>query len=222
MKKSILLTLFIVLGIILLTLTGCGEKKEDATQNTKNVQTSEEATNKQAEQNISDIEYEAGVLVPFMNADGEQRQTDFIIDGIILIGNRHDYSDRDDTMEYIEYFAKQGYKKEKINSSFYLGEWIQFYIDTKYTGNTNDVKILVTPHKTISSYENMTYRELINLANENGFVLDYKTPEADNYKFVGENFVHQDYPEGKYDIVFTYKEVPAYLINIDLSSEPME
>ena len=51
------------------------------------------------------------------------------------------------------------------------------------------------------------------------FVLDYKTPEEDNYKYVGEGYVHQDYKEGKYDILFTYKGKLAYFININETKE---
>ena len=119
--------------------------------------------------------------------------------------------------------ASQGYKKEGINSSFYLGEWIEMYIDTKYAGVDSDVKILVTPHKTVEELETLSLSELEELAIENGgFIIDYKTPEEDNYKYVGNGYVHQDYSEGKYDILFTYEGKLAYFINITETKEPAE
>lgn len=69
----------------------------------------------------------------------------------------------------------------------------------------------------------MTFSELTSLATDNGgFVLDYIIPDTNNYKYVGENFVNYDYPKGKYDILFTYKEKVAYFINISETKEPTE
>ena len=154
--------------------------------------------------------------------DGKPKQTDFVIDGIILVGNRHSYYGMDDTTGVIENFVKQGYKKEGINSSFYLNEYIGFYVDTKYKGSESDVKILVTPHKSVEEYEKMTSSQLTTLAEEKGFVMDYTTPDEENYKYVGENYVHMDYPEGQYDILFTYKGEIAYFINITETIEEAE
>ena len=147
------------------------------------------------------------------------KQEDFVLDGVILIGNRHNYVDRDDTKEIAEYFASKGYLKEGINSSFYLNEYIGVYMDTKYNGNENDVRILVVPHKTIEEHEK---DDLELIASEKGSVMNYTKPDENNYKYVNEGYVSIDYPEGKYDILFTYKEKIAYFININLTKEPTE
>ena len=69
----------------------------------------------------------------------------------------------------------------------------------------------------------MSLPELEELAvNNGGFVLDYNTPDAENHKFVGEGYVNMDYPEGEYDILFTYKGNLAYFININETKEPTE
>ena len=129
----------------------------------------------------------------------------------------------ENTDTIINSFVKQGYKKDGINSSFYLNEWIEFYIDTKYSGSENDVKILITPHKTVEELEKMSMSQLEELANNNGgYVIDYKAPEEDNYKYVGNGYVNMDYPEGKYDLLFTYKGKLAYFININETKEPAE
>ena len=235
MKKKVILIicLILVLAIGLFIVTGCGNKTEEnkVTKNTQTTQKNEDASNTignnannttTSNNKKYEYTYKDGVLTPIVDEEGNPKQTDFVIDGIILIGNRHEY-DRDDTMEYIEYFAKQGYKKEGINSSFYLNEWIEMYIDTKYAGSESDVKILITPHKTVEELEKMSLTKLEELATENGgYVIDYQTPEADNYKHVGAGYVNQDYKEGKYDILFTYKGKLAYFININEIKEPIE
>jgi hypothetical protein len=170
-----------------------------------------------------EYDYRDGVLTAIVDEDGNPKQTDFVIDGIILIGNRHEYFDTDDTDTIINNFVKQGYKKEGINSSFYLNEWIELYIDTKYTGSASDVKILITPHKEVADLEELSLAKLEELATENGgYIIDYNAPETDNHKYVGNGYVNSDYPEGKYDILFIYKGKLAYFININETKEPTE
>ena len=79
------------------------------------------------------------------------------------------------------------------------------HIDTNYSGDASDVKILGVPHKTVEEYLKLSLTELEELATSNGgFVLDYQTPDDSNYKYVGNGYINMDYPEGKYDILFTY------------------
>ncbi len=229
MKKIVILIicLIIVLAIGLFVLIGCGNKKEE-NKVTNTVQTTQknESTTNTTESNNKKYEYNYfdGKLTQIVDEEGKPKQTDFIIDGIILVGNRHSYEDIDlNGEELMKKLVAKGYKKEGINTSFYLNEYIQFYIDTKYSKTASDVKILVVPHKTAEELEKMSLTELEELANDKGgFVLDYKTPEIDNYKYVGEGYVNIDYPEGKYDILFTYKGKLAYFININETKEPME
>ena len=169
-----------------------------------------------------EYDYKDGVLTPIVDEEGNPRQTDFVIDGIILVGNRHSYAGLEAESEgIIEKLVALGYKKEGINSSFYLNEWIEMYIDTTYTGN--DVKILAVPHKTVEEYEKLSLSKLEELANDNGgFILDYQTPDANNYKYVGNGYINMDYPEGKYDLLFTYKGKLAYFIELTLTKEETE
>ena len=170
-----------------------------------------------------EYDYKDGVLTQVFDEDGNPKQTDFVIDGVILVGNRHSYAGLEaDTEGIIEKLASQGYKKEGINSSFYLNEYIQIYLDTKYAGDENDIWILVVPHKEISELEKMDFDDLQYLAQEKGSVMNYTTPEEFNYKYVNEGYVSMDYPTGKYDILFTYKEKIAYFIEVSLTKEPTE
>lgn len=239
MKKKVIfiicLIIILLLAIGLFVLIGCGNKKEENKVTNNNNQTTQKnestsntvannTNNTTTSNNKYEYTYKDGTLTQIVDEEGNPKQTDFVIDGIILVGNRHSYASLEaGTEDIIEKLAQQGYKKDGINSSFYLNEYINFYVDTKYSGSNSDVKILVTPHKTVEELEKMSLSKLEELANDNGgFVLDYKTPEADNYKYVGEGYVNMDYPEGKYDILFTYKGKLAYFINVNLTKEPIE
>ena len=218
MKKKLLIS---VLALVMcVTLVGCGkaENNNNNNNNNNNQTNNGSTTNKKYEYNYID-----GKLTQIVDEEGDPKQTDFVIDGIILIGNRHEYRPENSTEEIIDYLVKQGYNKEGLNKDFYLGEWIEFYIDTKYSKPVDDVKIIVAPHKTVEELEKLSLAKLEELATENGgFVLDYKTPEESEHKLVGSGYVHQDYKEGKYDILFTYKGKLAYFININLTKEPAE
>ncbi len=165
--------------------------------------------------------YTDGVLTQIVDEEGNPKQTEFVINGLILVGNRHSYEELEAGAEGImEKLVPLGYKKEGINSSFYLNEWIEFYIDTNYSGDASDVKILGVPHKTVEEYEALSMEQLQELATNNGgFVLDYQTPDDSNYKYVGNGYINMDYPEGKYDILFTYKGNLAYFVELSLTKE---
>ena len=226
-KKSKVGLIIIIIIILLLILFAVWyfllRDKGETNNNGNNNQQQEEKKDEPKETKGYQYDYREGVLTPIVDENGIPKQNDFVIDGIILIGNRHDYRGDDDTMEIIDYFVQKGYNKEGLNSSFYLNEWIEMYLDTKYTGNTSDVKIVVVPHKKVEELELLSLTQLEELANEKGgFVLDYKTPEEDNHKYIGNGYVNADYPEGKYDILFTYKGKIAYFITINLVKEPTE
>ena len=230
-KKSNVGLIIVIIIIILLLLFAVWffllrDKGTTNNNNTNNNNTSEK-TDKKDEKTDNKTGYEYnyrdGVLTQIVDEEGNPKQTDFVIDGIILVGNRHDYRPENSTEEIIDYLVKQGYNKEGLNKDFYLGEWIEFYIDTKYSKPVDDVKIIVAPHKTVEELEKLSLAKLEELATENGgFVLDYKTPEESEHKLVGSGYVHQDYKEGKYDILFTYKGKLAYFINVNLTKEPTE
>ena len=231
-KKSNVGLIIVIIIIILLLLFAVWffllRDKGTTNNNNANNNNTSEKTDKKDEKTDNktgyEYDYRDGVLTQIVDEEGNPKQTDFVIDGIILVGNRHSYEGVDPESEgFMNKLVAKGYKKEDIYSDFYLNEWIEFYIDTKYSKSVDDVKIVVTPHKTVEELEKLSLSKLEELATENGgFVLDYKTPEADNYKYVGEGYVNMDYPEGKYDILFTYKGKLAYFINVNLTKEPTE
>lgn len=214
----VLIILFLVCFFVLRDKGTNNNTGNNDTNKTEQTEKKDETTTKTGHE----YDYKNGVLTQIVDEDGNPKQTDFVIDGVILVGNRHSYVGRDDTTDIISYFAQHGYKKEGINSSFYLNEYIGFYIDTKYSGSEENVKILVVPHKTVEELEKMTADQLNTLAEEKGFVMDYQKPDEENYKYVGENYVNMDYPEGKYDILFIYKGKIAYFINITETLEEAE
>ena len=206
----ILLLLLIIIGVLIWYFLIRKPEEKDNKGN---------ETNTQETKTKIEYDYRDGVLTPAKDENGNNIQSDFVINGIILIGNRHEYVDRDDTTEIIAYFAEKGYKKEGINSSFYLGEWIEFYIDTPYTGPTANLDVLVVPHKEIAEYQKMQKNDVAHIAEEKGFVLDYSSPDPDNYKYVGNGYINQDNSEGKYDILFYYKQELVYFIELSLTKE---
>ncbi len=215
MKKKFLIGALIL--VICVTLVGCGKEESGNNGNGNDNQTDNGGSSKEK----YEYNYFDGKLTQIVDEDGNPKQTDFVIDGIILVGNHHKYRDEDTTIETIDFLVQKGYNKENLNRDFYLNEWIELYIDTKYSGNVSDVKILLTPHKTVEELEKMSLSQLEDLANENGgYVIDYQTPDEENHKYVGNGYVNQDSKEGKYDILFTYKGKLAYFVNINLTKEP--
>ena len=229
-KKSNVGLIIVIIIIILLLLFAVWffllrDKGTTNNNNTNNNNTEEKTDNKDEkpkENTGYEYDYRDGVLTQIVDEEGNPKQTDFVIDGIILIGNRHGYDNITDTEAVIAKLVSEGYKKEGINSSFYLNEHIEMYLDTKYNGSASNVKVLITPHKTVEELEKMSISELTTLAEEKGAVLDYQTPDEENYKYIGDPYVNGDYPEGKYDILFTYKGKLAYFINVNLTKETTE
>ena len=230
MKKKFLIGILAL--VMCFTLVGCGKTDSNSNENmydnnqqqatSQNDET--ENLNEETANNEHEYNYFDGNLTQIVDEEGNPKQNDFVIDGIILVGNRHSYEGIPaEGEELLEALSKNGYPKEGINKDFYLNEYIQFYLDTQYSGENSDVKIIVTPHKTVEELEQMSLPELEEFAvNNGGFVLDYNTPDAENHKYVGEGYVNMDYPEGEYDILFTYKGNLAYFININETKEPME
>ena len=225
MKRKVLISVLAI--FVCLTLVGCGKKEETKGDNNGNNNGSGEkqATSKAPEGNGTKHEYfyDDGVLYQIVDDEEKPKQTDFVIDGLILVGNRHEYRDENGTETIIESLVKEGYKKKDLNSAFYLNEYIEFYIDTKYNGSNNDVKIITVPYKSITELESMSLSKLEELATENGgFVLNYETPDKNNHKYVGNAYVSIDSKEGKYLALFTYKGKLAYYIPMNLTKEPTE
>ena len=230
-KKSnvgIILIIIIVLLLLLLAVWFFFLRDKETNNNGSNGKNSSQKTEKKDDKSTTKTGYEYvytnGVLTPIVDEEGNPKQTDFVIDGLILVGNRHSYEGLEAGSEGVmAKLVSKGYNKEGLYSSFYLNEWIEFYIDTKYNGSTNDVTILITPHKKVEDLEKMSFSQLKDFATDNGgYVIDYQTPDEENYKYVGNGYVSLDSPVGNYDILFTYKGKLAYFINIIEAKEPEE
>ena len=139
-KKSNVGLIIVIIIIILLLLFAVwffllrdkGTTNNNNTNNNNNTQENSNTNNGTTPSNNTyEYNYFDGKLTQIVDEEGNPKQTDFVIDGIILIGNRHGYDNITDTEAVIAKLVSEGYKKEGINSSFYLNEWIEFYIDTK-------------------------------------------------------------------------------------------
>ena len=108
----------------------------------------------------TEYDYRTGVLYTMVDEEKKPKQTDFTINGLFLIGNIHTYEGVGESEQVVDHFAKQGFKTEGINSSFYLNEHIEFYLDTNYSGNDMDVKIYIVPHHTVEEYAKMDFDKL--------------------------------------------------------------
>ena len=209
-NKSKLVIIIILLLLVLFSI--CFLVLKD-----KNIFTSEIDTKEVIKYN-----YTGGFLNRIVDESGKPKQNDFVIDGIILIGNRHSYVESEENTSTLSYFEEIGYLTKNINSSFYLNERIEMYVSTNYSGSNDDIKIFITPHKNVTKYESMSFEELINFALEKGSVVDYEHPDENHPTYISNPYVSSDLKPGKYDILFTYKENLAYLLTIDLSKEPTE
>ncbi len=224
MKKKFLYGVLTVVMCFVLVGCGCSKNNEGGKENGGNSNNGGTNNGANSGNEVVQYNYRDGVLQAIVDKEGNPLQTDFVINGLILVGNRHSYDDLEAGAEGImTKLVAEGYKKDGLISSFYLNEWIEIYVDTNYAKSTDDVKIIAVPHKTVEEYQKLSLSKLEELANDNGgFVLDYKEPEIDNYKYVGNGYIHQDYPEGKYDLLFTYKGKLAYFVQMDLTKEPTE
>ena len=101
-KKSkaglIILIIIILLLILFAVWYFLLRDKGETNNNGNNNQQQEEKKDEPKETKGYQYDYREGVLTPIVDENGIPKQTDFVIDGIILIGNRHDYRGDDDTM----------------------------------------------------------------------------------------------------------------------------
>ena len=101
---------------------------QNNSQTQSNSQTQNTSNNTTSPKNKYEYNYKDGVLTQIVDEDGNPKQTDCIIDGIILSGNRH-YYNQESIDGNIAYLASLGYKKEDLNKDFYLP--LATYEDTK-------------------------------------------------------------------------------------------
>ena len=228
MKKQmkILIALILTASVCLL-LFGCGAKTAEQEQTEAPVTEApmtDEATalpDNTASQPWGEIDIKDGVLYAFTDEEGNPKQTALTVNGVILAGNQHGYNDLSNTELIMPQLVARGYKTEGINSSFYLNEYIEVYADTVYSGPDEAVKIVLAPQKAADEYEKMSFDELAEFALSNGgAVIDWQTPDEENYKYIGEGYVNADFPAGAYDLIFTCNGEPAYYISLTVSENP--
>ena len=133
-KKSNVGLIIVIIIIILLLLFAVwffllrdkGTTNNNNTNNTNNNNTSEKIDKKDEKTDNKtgyEYDYRDGVLTQIVDEEGNPKQTDFVIDGIILVGNRHSYEGVDPESEgFMNKLVAKGYKKEDIYSDFYLNE----------------------------------------------------------------------------------------------------
>lgn len=185
----------------LFVLASCGSKTDEPATDTTAPEITENnsfqyetVTGVYAEDN-----YTLGTLV---TVNGE---TDFVLRGLRLDGNRSagELNGKD--------FATEG-----IRSGFWLDERIEFYLDTDYNNpDSEDVKVICLPHHVFSEYEGMSFDEISEQA---AFIETFTAQEPDTACF--EPYVFgEEYLQGDYDILFTYKTEIVYYTVINLTQE---
>lgn len=207
MKKLIA---FLLAATLVFSFSACGGKNEEPSpvpvesvqpnqeEHTVEPETVEEVTVSESVGNETEDIYVTGVLVK--TAD----EPEFVLSGLRLDGNR---SNQDENGKD---FAKAG-----IRNEFFLDERIEFYLDTDYISETDDVKVVCLPHHPFDEYADMSFDEITEGA---AFVETFYVQEPDvecfNPYVFSENFT-----EGDYDILFTYKGEIVYYTVITLTSE---
>ncbi len=143
--------------------------------------------------------YTLGALVTI---NGE---TEFKLNGLRLDGNRSaPENNGKDT-------ATTG-----IRSGFFLDERIEFYLDTDYRKpDSEDVKVLCVKHRPYSEYSDISFDSLLE---EAAFTETFTEQPADASCFDPYVF-SENFGEGNYDVLFTYKGEIVYYIVIQLTPE---
>ena len=118
-KKSNIGLIIILIIILLLLLFGVWYflLRDKGTNNGGNGGGEVTNTSTPAPKKTSEYDYKDGVLTEILDEEGKPLQTDFVINGLILVGNRHSYEGLEAGAEGImEKIVSLGYKKEGINS----------------------------------------------------------------------------------------------------------
>ena len=107
-KKFLIIALIVVLIIGLFILNRCGGKEDTDTTTSSNTDSASKNVSSDTNDEKQDDKYDyiPGVLYEIINDDGEPIQTDFVIDGIILIGNKQTYPEAGGTETPIEALSK--------------------------------------------------------------------------------------------------------------------
>lgn len=168
-----------------------------------------------------EYDYTLGVLNQIVDEEGKPEQTDFVINGMILVGRDHTYNGNSNFDENVEYFVKQGFKKSGINSSFYAGELFDIYLDSTYTGSNSDLKFFIAKHRNIEEYSEIDMSNLEKYALGGG-IHEYDTPDKNDNNWLVELGTSTGDETGKYDLIFVYKGKIAYFMVFELTANPNE
>ena len=202
MKKTVIILLCLVL---VSSFASCGKKAETAPVNSEpenivSEPASETVTEQISQQTATEDNYTLGTLVT-VNGD-----TEFVLKGLRLDGNRSagENNGKD--------FATEG-----IRSGFWLDERISFYLDTDYSdADSEDVKVICLPHRAFTEYEKTSFEDITENA---AFVETFYGMEEPDYACFDPYVFSEDFTEGDYDILFTFKGEIAYYVVINLTSE---
>lgn len=208
MKKLIA---FLLTATLVFSLSACGGKKEEpATAPVESVQPNEEEHTVEPETvqptegvsesvgNESEDIYVTGVLVK--TAD----EPEFVLSGLRLDGNRSNPEENGKD------FAKAG-----IRNEFFLDERIEFYLDTDYISETDDVKVVCLPHHPFDEYTDMSFDEIA----EGAAFIETFYGQVDDTSCFDPYVFSEDFSEGDYDVLFTYKGKIVYYTIITLTPE---
>ena len=143
------------------------------------------------------------ILGTLVTVNGE---TPFVINGLRLDGNRSASENNG-----------RPYAVQDIRSGFFLDERIAFYIDTPYSNpDSEDAKVLCLPHRPAEKYEGVSFEEL---AENAAFCETFTGQESDEYSCFDPYVFSEDFGEGYYDVLFTYRGEIVYLLVIYLTPE---
>ena len=195
-------TALLICAVLVFLFAACSKTGGESVSNddTTSAAQQEVTATSQAIENAESVDnYTLGTLVT-VNGD-----TDFKLKGLRLDGNRSTAENNGKD------FATEG-----IRSGFFLDERISFYLDTDYNNpDSEDVKIICLPHRAFEEYKKMTFDEMTEKA---AFVETFTVQEADTACFDPYVF-SEDFGEGDYDVLFTFKGEIVYYLIINLTSE---
>ncbi len=202
MKKA--LAIIICLALIF-SFAACGknaqpEETAPASSEAESESVPASQENETLPSSAAEDNYTLGTLVT-INAE-----TPFAISGLRLDGNRSATENNG-----------KPYATEGIRSGFYLDERISFYIDTAYSNpDSEDAKVLCLPHRPFENYENIPFDELVE---EAAFCETFTGQESEEVSCFDPYVFGEEFGEGDYDVLFTYKGEIVYYIVINLTPE---
>lgn len=212
---ALLLTALLALGV-----TACGSKPQEggtaptaAPDNSQN--TAVPGENSGGEDGASADQVgpvldgsRVGVLQPVKNGAVK-------IKGLIIASGsgHHDYP-------AVEELLKGGYKTEGLYAEYFLNEWFDVYADIE---GGDPVGAFVLPHDPNADCTKMTAAELAAASEQ----LDYPiyagicTPDPENNGLLFSAYVNAELNDGLYDLFFTGGEDILYVVQLNITPEPV-